>query len=97
MHYISGVLKNFYNYSTWVESVWDPHKLEVYLDGEHSTIFHIILSSFIGLFAIFLTCLDWSKVNPHAVPPVIIKKVERRRSRRRGPTPQNVQTTTSTN
>jgi hypothetical protein len=79
----NGVRSEFFNYSTWVESVWDPHKLEVYLDGAHSTLFHFIISSIIAAIAILLTCVDWYQVNPQATPPVIITTTRNPRSKRR--------------
>jgi hypothetical protein len=79
----NGVRSDLFNYSTWVESVWDPHKLEVFLDGTHSTLFHFILSSIIGIIAIVLTCIDWYQVNPQATPPVIITTARNQRSKKR--------------
>jgi hypothetical protein len=79
----NGVRSELFNYSTWVESVWDPHKLEVYLDGAQSTLFHFIVSTIIAFIAILLTCFDWYQVNPQATPPVIITTTGNPRSKRR--------------
>uniref|UniRef100_A0AC34PV52 Nicastrin n=1 Tax=Panagrolaimus sp. JU765 TaxID=591449 RepID=A0AC34PV52_9BILA len=66
-----GFNNNMLNYSTWVESIWDAHKLEVYLEGAHYTTPHLLFSLFLFIFAVFLTLLDWNMVNGRMTQRVV--------------------------
>jgi len=66
-----GFDMNMLNYSSWVESVWDAHKLEVYLEGTHYTTPHLFFCIALFIFAIYLTCLDWTMINGQAAQRVV--------------------------
>ncbi|KAE9551765.1 hypothetical protein FO519_005002 [Halicephalobus sp. NKZ332] len=66
-----GFDMNMLNYSSWVESVWDAHKLEVYLEGTHYTTPHLFFCIAVLIFAIYLTCLDWTMINGQAAQRVV--------------------------
>uniref|UniRef100_A0A7E4VWR5 Nicastrin n=1 Tax=Panagrellus redivivus TaxID=6233 RepID=A0A7E4VWR5_PANRE len=67
-----GIHPERLNYSTWVESVWDQGKVEVFLDCAHSTIGHYVAIAMIVLTVLLLSCPSWHSL----ISPVIDESTE---------------------